>query len=296
MTISQRIRTFADLPVVEFDPDSPGGATAQVADPTAVAWRISVTCDDEVESFERLLQQLISAVGGPSVTALVIGEWGSSYDSGFPVEMLARSAAQLSNLRALFIGEMTYEECEISWINQDDVTGLLEAYPGLEVLRVRGGTGLQVRPVRHERLRELAFETGGLPGAVVRAVGACEFPAMERLELWLGSDNYGGDTTVEDLTGILSGARLPILRSLGLRDAEIADEVADAVASAPVVARLDELDLSLGALSDAGVEALLTGQPLTHLRRLNLSHHFITDELIFRLRAELPGVEIARMR
>ncbi len=130
------------------------------------------------------------------------------------------------------------------------------------------------------------------PAQVVQAVGECDFPELEHLELWLGTSEYGGDADPDDLAAILSGARLPALRYLGLRDSEIADDVAAALASAPVVARLTELDLSLGVLSDTGVAALLTGQPLTHLERLDLSHHFVTDAMADRLRAELPGVEI----
>ena len=42
------------------------------------------------------------------------------------------------------------------------------------------------------------------------------------------------------------------------------------------MARLKTLDLSMGVLSDVGAEALLAGQPLTHLRRLDLHHHFLS--------------------
>jgi len=99
---------------------------------------------------------------------------------------------------------------------------------------------------------------------------------------------------VPDLAPILAGANLPALTYLGLRDSEIADQVAAAVASAPVVARLHILDLSLGTLSDVGAAALLTGQPLTHLRKLDLHHHFLTEEMAERVRAELEsaGVEV----
>jgi hypothetical protein len=47
-------------------------------------------------------------------------------------------------------------------------------------------------------------------------------------------------------------------------------------------------------LSDAGAAALLAGQPLTHLRRLDLHHHFLTDQMQARLRDELEpaGVEL----
>nr|BFE70626.1 hypothetical protein GCM10020092_039270 [Actinoplanes digitatis] len=127
---------------------------------------------------------------------------------------------------------------------------------------------------------------------MVRAVGACDLPNLTHLELWLGVDQYGGDARGDDLAPILAGRSLPALTHLGLRNAEIADEVAAAVAAAPVVARLTGLDLSLGVLGDAGAESLLTGQPLTHLKTLDLSHHFMSPEIAQRLVDELPGVAV----
>jgi hypothetical protein len=288
MTIGGHIETFAGLPVVRFAPQKVDDAAAE-----KVAWRLSADeYDASEEDFAALFHQFLDAVGADRVTALVVGDWGDSHERSAPVALLAGAADRLTNLRALFVGEMTSEECEISWIQQTDVTPLLTAYPRLEVLRVRGAGGLELSPVRHGALRELAFESGGLPATVVRAVGGSDLPALQTLELWLGVTDYGGDVDIDDLAGILSGARLPALRTLRLRDAELADQVAAAVAAAPVVARLTELDLSMGILSDAGAEALLTGQPLTHLRRLDLSHHYVSDELAERLRAELSGVEV----
>ena len=282
MTISDHLRTFAGLPVVAWDDEQ------TPTDPAAVAWRVDGTDHGIEPAFERLLER--AGPGGPA--ALIVGEWGGSAEDPFPVELLTGNAGRLGNLRALFVGEMTFEECEISWIKQGDLTPLLETFPRLERLRVRGSDGLTLTPVRHEGLRELALESGGLPAPVVRAVGACVLPALEHLELWLGDEYYGGDTRPDDLAPILAGRSLPALTRLGLRNAENADEIATAVAAAPVVAALTELDLSMGTLGDAGAGALLAGQPLTHLKRLDLSHHYLSPELAQRLADELPGVDV----
>ena len=143
-------------------------------------------------------------------------------------------------------------------------------------------------------LRKLVVETGGLPVAVVQAIGASDLPALEHLDLWLGTSWYGADSEASDLEPILSGTRLPSLRHLALRNSEIQDEVAAAVASAPVVARLEVLDLSMGTLSDEGAAALLAGQPLTHLKSLDLHHHYISEPLQQRIRETLKpaGVEV----
>ncbi|MFG1925726.1 STM4015 family protein [Cryptosporangium sp. NPDC048952] len=280
MTINENVSTFAGLPVREWPGD---GEPVE----TSVAWRISPGFDAPRGEFVRQLNELI---GRHPVEALVIGDWGDCYENPAPIGDIVAAAPRLPELRALFLGEMTYEECEISWIQLGDVAPLLAAIPSLEVLRIRGSESLQLGTVRHETLRELAFESGGLPPQVVRDVGASDFPALRHLEVWLGTPNYGGDTSVEDLAGILSGERLPALRHLGLRNAEIADDVAAALAQAPVVPRLTTLDLSLGLLSDAGVTALLAGQSLTGLERLDLHHHLVSDEMLAQLAAALPGV------
>ena len=210
MTINEHVTEFAGRPVVVFEP------SAELrADPGAVAWRLTADYESSTEDFARLVEEFLGKVDPASIQALIIGQWGSAYEEEAPVELLVGLAPRLTGLRALFLGEMTFEECEISWIKQTDVTPLLVAYPELEILRVRGADGLVISPTRHPALRELAFESGGLPATVVRAVAECDLPALTHLELWLGTDEYLGDATVDDLAPILAGTRLPELGYLG---------------------------------------------------------------------------------
>jgi hypothetical protein len=289
MTVNQHATTFAGRPVRKFKI-----SMAAPDDPAGTAWRLTTNYEGGPDKFNRRFDALLAAPWAGEVRSLVIGEWGESYGTTAPIERLVAAAGTLTNLTALFVGDMTSEENEISWIKQDDVTPLLQAYPRLEILRVRGADGLELTPVRHEALRELALESGGLPAELVQAVGECDLPALRHLELWLGTDDYGGDATVEDLAVILAGSRWPELTYLGLRDAEIVDMIAAALSGAPVVSRLSTLDLSLGVLSDVGAAAMLAGQPLTHLRKLDLHHHFLSEEMMARLREEFEpaGVEL----
>jgi hypothetical protein len=290
MGFYRHVSTFAGLPVREFT----GDVDISEIDPGTVAWRVATDYDGGATAFNQQFTALVDAPWAGQIRALVIGEWGESYEHDAPIDRLAAAADRLTGLTALFLGEMTSEENEVSWIQQGDLAPLLTAYPRLEVLRVRGSDGLGLSRVRHETLRELALESGGLPADVIAAVVDCEFPALRHLELMLGTDRYGGDADLDDLAPILAGTGWPDLEYLGLRDAEIADQVAGALAGAPVVARLKTLDLSLGMLSDAGAAALLAGQPLTHLRRLDLHHHYLTEAMQARLRDELEpaGVEV----
>jgi hypothetical protein len=184
-----------------------------------------------------------------------------------------------------------YDLAEVSWIEPADPGPVLAAFPTLVEFGVRGSvTGIE--PLVHDTLRELTFQAGGLPPQTVRAIGRSRLPALTGLDLYLGTERYLGGATPEDLADILSGAAFPNLRHLGLRNAEDTDNLAAALAHAPVVAQLESLDLSLGMLADEGVAALLAGQPLTHLRRLDLHHHWIGEEMIERLRQALPGVDV----
>ncbi|MER7578439.1 STM4015 family protein [Kitasatospora sp. NPDC097691] len=289
MTVSLHIERFHELPIHEFNAE----ATRPQPAAGAVAWRLALEYGSE-QDFGQLWQSFLRTVDPAGVRAVVIGPWWQEgYDSvRAVVEAVTAEAERLPALEALFLGEVTFDECEISWLEMDDVTPLLTAFPGLRSLTVRGGMDLVLQPVRHDRLTSLRFESGGLPSTVVRAVAGSELPALERLELWLGVDEYGGDTTMDDLAPFLDGTRFPALRHLGLANSELQDEIAAALAHAPVVAGLESIDLSMGVLSDEGATALLEGQPLTHLRALDLHHHYLSDELQERLRQALPGVEL----
>ncbi|MFF3067832.1 STM4015 family protein [Kitasatospora sp. NPDC057904] len=296
MTVNDHIEEFHGLPVFDFAEavEREEAAAGTLPQATAVAWKVGLDYDSEGTFGERW-QRFLDTVDTARVTAVVIGQWFTEGPEPFSDDALAAitgSAHRLPALRALFVGDITYEESEISWLEMCDVTPLLTAFPRLTELVVRGGTDLELEPVRHEALTALRFEAGGLPVEVVRAVAACELPALERLELWLGVENYGGDATLDDLAPFLDGSRFPALRHLGLQNSEFQDDIAAAVAHAPVVARLASLNLSMGGLSDQGAGALLEGQPLTHLRALDLHHHYLTDEMQQRLRQALPDVEI----
>src|SRR5262249_57801527 len=104
-------------------------------------------------------------------------------------------------------------------------------------------------------LKSLIIQSGGLGANVVREVAAADLPELEHLELWLGEENYGGDATVADLAPVLDGGLFPKLKYLGLRDSQIADQIARAVATAPVGGRSRGLHPFLGALAHESAAA-----------------------------------------
>ncbi|GAA2054580.1 hypothetical protein GCM10009839_73510 [Catenulispora yoronensis] len=279
----------------------------------AVAWRLDCRGEDDEyhdRDFAELLDAFLDHVDGARVRALVTGLWTYAVDieNDRVARDLAAVADRLPALRSLFISELVEDQMQLSWLFQKPVTPVLAAFPQLEELWLRGtadGAAISesermagyddslVEPeTKHAALRKLVMQSGGLPAGVIRAIATCDFPELTHLEIYLGSPEYGGDGTLEDLASFLDGSRFPKLRHLGLKDAEFQDEIAAAVAQAPVVARLETLDLSLGTLGDEGAAALLAGQPLDHLRRLDLSHHYLSEGMRERLRQAWPTVEV----
>lgn len=293
MTITQHLQELYGLPTFAFPDEEEKEA---LPEPGSVAWSLGVDAYGEGGKWVDLFARFLDTVDTTRVRALVVGAWEESYDtdSSHIVTALLDARERLPELRALFLGDLVMEEAEISWICQSDVTGLLTGFPALEEFGVRGGQGLLLSPVRHERLRALTVETGGLALQVVQAIGTSELPALEHLDLWLGTTEYGAGAGPADLEPYLTCAGMPKLRHLALRNSEIQDAVAAAMATAPVVARLEVLDLSMGTLGDEGAQALLAGQSLTHLTALDLHHHYIGEELQQRLREALEPAEIGR--
>jgi hypothetical protein len=207
--------------------------------------------------------------------------------------LLVSAHPKLPNLRGIFIGDMVTEENEVSWIMQSDVSPLLLTYPNLEHLRLRGTERLSLGGrLVHQKLRSLTIETGGLPPRLLEEVMASQLPALESLELWLGTSGYGGDVTVQDLRTLFAGGVFPALKRLGLRDSEIVDEIAAALPSAQILSRIEFLDLSLGTLSDEGGQALLNNPAIKRLKHLDLHRHYLSKDVMVALKRAFPNVNV----
>jgi hypothetical protein len=282
---------FANRDVQEFQPGEPLSSAPSHPQQTAYALR----CDYDNNDMGDRLDALLDTLGTEAIEALVVGAWGDgegvctgdSSSRGL-VERLVSLRDRLTNLKALFIGDITFEECEISWLMQSDMSPILQAYPHLELLQVRGGTGLAFQPASkpvHERLQALIIETGGLSRETVLQLYEWHFPALEHLELWFGSDNYGGDCWEQDLSPILDDLKFPNLTYLGLRNSQFTNELMDRLVRSPLLAGLQVLDLSLGTLSDEGAAKLLDCPAIRDLEILNVSESYLSGALIDQLRS-----------
>ena len=241
-----------------------------------------------------LAQEVLADPDLPDLDELVIGCWGESYDNSVQslLDEFTAQAGKLQNIKSLFIGDMDYEECEVSWIEQGSYEQLLAALPGLERLTIKGSVGLSLGKIRHAALQEIEIICGGLPKNVLHELAESELPALTKLNLYLGVEDYGFDGDIEDVKVLLRSPLMRQLTYLGLGDSEIQDEVVAAVLAVLPLERLQVLDFSNGTLTDQGGQFLLDAQDkLKNLQKIDLTYHFLSDEMMERLKSTgLPFV------
>jgi len=253
---------------------------------------LSLTVEDSEEGANAagLLRALLACPAARFLQHLTLGVTGYAgrTDYGELLEMLCAKARPA--LRELFIGDLTSEDAEISWVQAGNLGALPAAAPRLSSLKVRAGQ-IELGPLGFPHLKRLVLESGGLSLECLRAVCAADWPRLEHLELWFGSSDYGAGGGVADLEDVLEARRIPKVRSLGLRNAEFTDELVARLVDSPVLVQLEELDLSLGTLSDAGARTLaLHAGRFKHLRWLGLDQNYLTEEGVALVEGVCPRV------
>lgn len=240
----------------------------------------------ELENF----QALLNSPKASDVEALICQGWHGFYSLN-PIEGSRRSINalidaqnQLSNIKALFIGDGEYREYMKTRFELGDITQILYAYPQLEVLQVHAcfwGDSEVSKQVKHENLKTLIIETANISNEAISQIGKLILPALEYLELWFGRRyEHSVNQVIDSLLSILSGGSSPNLTYLGLRSSEYADEIAFYVTESLIIESLKVLDLSMGNLTDKGVEFLLNSPAVDKLHTLNISNNCISSAMI----------------
>jgi hypothetical protein len=260
-----------------------------LADPATSAIKLVVNPYDDDPPFTEYFADFIKLPGLDKIDTLIIGQWGEAYDenSSVAINLLVQHKRLFSNLTCLFIGDLEMEEAEISWIQQSNISPIYMAFPKLTTLKLRGGEGLSLGNLSHDRLQTLIIESGGIDKRILEQIHLANVPELTHLELWLGDDNYGCNIGGSDIHAFLDGisAQFPRLSYLGLRNYYLSDELAGVIGKAGAPKNIETLDLSLGNLSDAGAEALIASDKLSHLKTLDLHHHYLTDQMMVKVAA-----------
>ncbi len=285
--IYENLSELDGKPVVDF-------VAGESIEPADYVYRLRLSWDDYDNggSLGARVAKFAATDGSDLVEEIVIGVFDFEMGgSEAVVQALVDHREQLLSLRVLFFGDIMYEEQEISWISQSDLGPLLEAYPQLEDLTVRGDGGLRFSDFRHQNLRHLTIETGGLSPQPIADIVNAKLPSLESLEMWLGSPYYGFDSTTEEFAPLFSGEGFPKLIRLGLMNAMITDDLVQALSEAPLLDQIEHLDLSMGTLTDKGAEILSTHPRYANLKSLTVQHHFVEHPAYFGRLAE-KGVDV----
>lgn len=234
---------------------------------------------DDVD-IPKLLEELMTSPTGRFLTSLNIGMANTMDDGENDYTDIIKRLLKLdgtSRLRRLYIGDVTQEECEVSWIEIGDVSKLWPKLSKLQSLTLRGGSGVKLGSIALPELRELTIITGGLDKKNLAAICNAKWPKLEKLDLWFGSKSYGANTTLKDLKPIFDGKVFPKVKHLGLNNCEFTDEIAQQLPTAKILKQLQVLDLSDGCMTDAGVKAMADAKgAFQHLARLDLSNNYLS--------------------
>ena len=233
-----------------------------------------------------MIEDIIADSELPQLEELVIGCWGESWDNNAQpiVDGIVEHKEKFANVKRLFIGDMDFEECEVSWIEQADYSKLWAALPGLEMLTIKGSSELELGEIKHSNLKSLEIICGGLPVSVIQSIEKAELPQLEELMLYIGVEDYGFDGDVSDIKNLLEKSDFPKLEILGLMDSEIQDEITEVVVKSKYMRQIRKLALSYGTLTDKGGEILLKELPsFENIKEVDLEYHYLSDKMVAKL-------------
>ncbi len=251
---------------------------------------------EDGEGAEELLERILKDPDLPELKKLVIGNWGDAWEDSCQeiIDGIVKNADRFSNIESIFIGDMDYEDCEVSWIIQGDYSKLWGAMPQLKELTVKGSNDLEFGNIDHQNLESLTVICGGLPVSVIESIQKAKLPKLKKLMLYIGVDDYGFDGDVDTIKDLLAKSDFPELTYLGITDSEIQDEVVEAVLDCKYMGQISTLDLSMGSLTDKGGKLLLEKIPTwKNIKKLDLHYHYMSDEMEQKLEALPIEVDVS---
>ena len=235
---------------------------------------------------KNVVEDILADKEFPDLTELVIGCWGNPWEENCQevINGIVANAGRFSHIEKLFLGDMNFEECEVSWIMQGDYSGLWKAMPQLKELTIKGSTNLTLGAIQHENLESLTIICGGLGKDVLEEISRAKLPNLKKLLLYIGIDDYGFDGNADTVREMLAASDFPKLTYLGITDSEIQDELTEVVLESKYIRQITTLDLSNGTLTDKGGELLLEKIPgLPNIEKLDLHYHYLSDEMMEKL-------------
>lgn len=258
--------------------------------------RYAYTYDDteQGKNAKTLLEEIINDPDLAGLEEIVIGSWGECWEESAEalIQGIVENKDKFAHIKSLFVGDMDFEDCEVSWIIQGNYSSLWAAMPQLEKLVIKGSTDLVLGEIKHDKLQHLEIICGGLPSSVIQSVQKAKLPSLAKLLLYIGVEDYGFDGDISTIRELLSQSDFPKLTYLGITDSEIQNEITEAVLNSKYMNQITSLDLSMGTLTDQGGQLLLDELPdYPNVKELNLEFHYLSDDMMKKLE-QLSGVDV----
>lgn len=253
--------------------------------------------EEEDKGPETIIEEIMAHEVFPKLDELVIGNWGAWEGSCQPIiDGIIENKEKFSHIQKVFIGNMDYEECEVSWIEQGNYSKLWAAMPQLKELTIKGSNDLDLGEICHEELEALTIICGGLPKSVIRSIQNAKLPKLKKLLLFIGVPNYGFDGNKNTIKKLLAHAEFPELAYLGITDSEIQDELAEVVLGSKFMGQITTLDLSNGTLTDKGGALLLEKIPqYPNIKKLDVHHSYLSENMAKKLEALPIEVDVSEI-
>jgi hypothetical protein len=250
----------------------------------------------EPSTFEQDLRELFEKDLELPIEKLVIQSFEN--DESF-VDYLVNNSQNknIQRLRALHIGEVSYQTCEMSWMSHCDKFGsLIHSLPinyfvscGAGLVSLKNGISTQ--------LISLVLVTGGINRDLLHSLFTEVYlPNLAHLELWLGqisrssfSRNAMYKLMKETLLSEEETGFFPRLRYLGLRNSQHINALAKLIPYAAITQRIRTLDMSHGMLNEHGIYRLIIGfedvlsknhNAFDQLSELILRTNFLVNDII----------------
>lgn len=219
-------------------------------------------------------------------TAHALDPWDVPFEDGDPLPLLRRHGARLARLERLHVGTLppglppAEGRCQ-------GVGPALAGMPALRRLHLVGAEGWELLPpAGHPGLQELVMHVGEVGDDPLAVLLAAPFPALERLDLWIGAELLAEAGALAEALGERRFSRLETLALRGLAETEVLVALAEQDGLGD---RLHTLALTDAAeLDDVALAPLLAAPWLGRLRCLELRGVGVSQELAAELAARGP--------
>lgn len=216
--------------------------------------------------------------------------WSEPADGG-PDKMLEYfidNKKDYQRIKHFTFGNMDYELCEMSWIQQSDYGNFFKAFPKIKSFSVQGSMGLVLGKMDLPKLEILEVIGSGTTKETLTNIMQSNLPNLKKINIFLGDDEYGGDVTALDIKEFLANTNFTNLINLGICNAgkDLVAGILEAIIESKYAGQIKVLDISKSVSSDADAQYLLENiEKLSNIKYIDLYYNFFSSDTIKKLEA-----------